>query len=273
MSLIVYECQRADHVHEIRQFGMTAQSLYDYFEGRDEVALFVANFNIASVNLDGLIVKNDAIIIVEFKDYEGKLTARQNGDWLCNGKVIKGGSNGKTVFEQLRRNRRELRAAIAENNYFTEAQRSDIKGLVVLTKLESCEDDFDRKNKAWVFISDVENVGHIMHDITSAAFRTNKYQEEIVWDIPKESIFDFLRKLKIDESALVTDFTDTSVLPPDLYSEKNAHNGKRYSTATKLAEKTKEADTLREEKKKAVVTDRETQCRASERDQRKRAPN
>ena len=40
MSLIVYECQRAGHTHEIRQFGAAAQSLYDYFDGRDEMALF-----------------------------------------------------------------------------------------------------------------------------------------------------------------------------------------------------------------------------------------
>jgi len=41
MSLIVYECQRAGHAHEIRQFGAAAQSLYDYFDGRDETALFI----------------------------------------------------------------------------------------------------------------------------------------------------------------------------------------------------------------------------------------
>ena len=71
MSLIVYECQRAGHAHEIRQFGVAAQSLYDYFDGRDETALFIGNVNTGEANLDGLIIKNDAVIIVEFKDYEG----------------------------------------------------------------------------------------------------------------------------------------------------------------------------------------------------------
>lgn len=148
MSLIVYECQRAGHGHEIRQFSAAAQSLYDYFDGRDETALFIGNVNVGEANLDGLIIKNDAIIIVEFKDYEGSLVARQNGDWTCDGKAIKGGNGGKSVFEQLRKNQRILRKVIAENGYFTEAQRSDIKGLVVLTKLKSYSDDFDRSNKA-----------------------------------------------------------------------------------------------------------------------------
>ena len=158
MSLIVYECQRAGHAHEIRQFGAAAQSLYDYFDGRDETALFIGNVNIGEANLDGLIIKNDAVIIVEFKDYEGDVIARQNGEWLCGNKTIKGGAGGKTVFEQLKKNQRILRRVIGENNYLTEIQRSDIKGLVVFTKLKSYSDDFDRTNKSWIYVSDLENM-------------------------------------------------------------------------------------------------------------------
>lgn len=245
MSLIVYECQRAGHGHEIRQFSAAAQSLYDYFDGRDETALFIANINVGEANLDGLIVKNDAIIIVEFKDYEGDLRARQNGDWTCNGKAIKGGNGGKSVYEQLRKNQRILRKVIAENGYFSEAQRSDIKGLVVLTKLKSYSDDFDRSNKAWVFVSDVESIGNKMHDIVSADFRNPLTGHTTEVDFSDEDIFNFLRKIKIDESALVTDFTDTTILPPDLYDKSHAHNGKHYSTATLLAKKTEEANSLK----------------------------
>lgn len=34
------------HGHEIRQFSAAAQSLYDYFDGRDETALFIGNVNV-----------------------------------------------------------------------------------------------------------------------------------------------------------------------------------------------------------------------------------
>lgn len=245
MSLIVYECQRAGHGHEIRQFSEAAQSLYDYFDGRDETALFIGNVNVGEANLDGLIVKNDAIIIVEFKDYEGDLVAKQNGDWTCNGKTIKGGNGGKSVFEQLRKNQRILRKVIAENGYFTEAQRSDIKGIVVLTKLKSYSDDFDRSNKAWIFVSDIDTIGNKMHDIISADFRNPRTGSTTEVVITDEDIFNFLRKMKIDESALVIDFTDTTIMPSDLYDKTHTHNGKHYSTATLLAKKTAEVDGLR----------------------------
>jgi hypothetical protein len=247
MSLIVYECQRAGHGHEIRQFGKAAQSLYDYFDGRDETALLIGNVNVGEANLDGLIIKNDAIIIVEFKDYEGDLIARQNGDWTCNGKSIKGGNGGKSVFEQLRKNQRILRKVIAENGYFTEAQRSDIKGLVVLTKLKSYTDDFDRSNRAWVFVSDIDNIGNKMHDIVSADFRDTRTGRVTEINITDEDIFKFLRKMKIDESAMVTDFTDTTIMPSDLYDKSHPHNGKHYSTATLLENKTAEVECLRKQ--------------------------
>ena len=98
MSLLVYECQRADHGHEIRQFGEVARCLREYYNDRQELALLIGNINIGDVNLDGLIIKNDAIIILELKDRSGEIVARINGDWTCDGEIVKGGSN-KTVFE------------------------------------------------------------------------------------------------------------------------------------------------------------------------------
>lgn len=245
MSLIVYECQRAGHAHEIRQFGAAAQSLYDYFDGRDEMALFIGNVNIGEANLDGLIIKNDAVIIVEFKDYEGDIIARQNGEWMCDNKTIKGGAGGKTVFEQLKKNQRILRRVIGENNYLTEVQRSDIKGLVVFTKLKSYSDDFDRTNKSWVYVSDLDNIGNSMHDILSSEFKDYKTGRTSEVSISDEDIFSFLRKIRIDESALVTEFSDTSIMPKDLFDKNKTHNGKHYSTATLLAKKIEEADALR----------------------------
>ena len=244
MSLIVYECQRADHGHEIRQFETACKSLYEYFDGRDETAVFIGNVNIGEANLDGLIIKNDAIIIVEFKDYEGDLVARQNGNWTCNGKPIKGGNGGKSVFEQLRNNRRILKTVIAENEFFSHAQRSDIKGLVVLSKLKGYSDDFDRTNKAWISVSDVENIGKSMHGIKSRPF-ANSPQEEVF--ISEEDLFNFLRKFNIDESTLITDYSDTNIMPSDLYSKEYPHNGKYMSTATQLAEKKEEVDSLKKQ--------------------------
>lgn len=242
MSLICYECQRAEHAHEIRQFGITANSLYEYFDGRDETALFIGNVNIGEANLDGLIIKSDAIILVEFKDYAGSIIARQNGPWTCDGKSIKGGAGEKTVFEQLRKNQRILKRVIAENNYFSDAQRHDVKVVVVFSDLVSYSDDFDRTNKSWIYVTDVNYIGNVMHDIISSEYKEYKTGISQKVYISENDIFNFIRKLNIDESALVLNCTDTSILPADLFNKDRPHNGKQYSTATLLKEKTLEAE-------------------------------
>lgn len=247
MSLITYECQRADNAHEIKQFSRAAQSLYDYFDGREDLVLFIGNINIGDANLDGLIIKNDAIIIVEFKDYEGSLQASMNGPWICNGVPIKGGASGKTPYEQIKKNQRILRKVIAENSYFTEAQRHDIQGLVVLTKLSDYSDDFDRSNKAWIHVCDLSTIGNIMHEISSRDFSDKGIIKSS--RIEDNDILNFIRKVKLSESALVTDFTDTTVLSEDLYNKSHPHNGKYKSTATMLADKEEEVSILQQKLK------------------------
>ena len=84
-----------------------------------------------------------------------------------------------------------------------------------------------------------------MHDILSSEFKDYKTGRTSEVSISDEDIFSFLREIRIDESALVTDFSDTSILPQDLFDKDKPHNGKHYSTATLLARKTEEANTLR----------------------------
>ena len=234
MSLLVYECQRAEHAHEIREFEGVVHSLRNYYEGRKELALVIGNLNIGNVELDGIIVKEDAIIILELKDHSGGIVARMNGEWTCDGEVVRGGSN-KTVFEQIQVNRRNLHAAIEKNGYFTSVQANDVQGLVVFSTMEALTNELDRNTRQWLHVSDVANCGGAMHGIKARSWRDPKTGISINTSIPEEAIFNFIRKLHLDESWLVTKMSDVHLLPSDLYHEDAAHDGRDFSTATELA--------------------------------------
>ena len=234
MSLLVYECQRADHAHEIREFEGVVRSLRNYYEGRKELALVIGNVNIGNVELDGIIVKEDAIIILELKDHSGRIVARMNGEWTCDSEVVRGGSN-KTVFEQIQVNKRNLRAAIEKNGYFTSVQANDVQGLVVFSAMKALTNELDRNTRQWLHVSDVANCGGAMHGIKARSWRDPKKGISINTSIPEEAIFNFIRKLHLDESWLVTKMRDVHLLPSDLYHEDAAHDGRDFSTATELA--------------------------------------
>ena len=243
MSLLVYECQRADHAHEIREFEGVVRSLRNYYEGRKELALVIGNVNIGNVELDGIIVKEDAIIILELKDHSGRIVARMNGEWTCDGEVVRGGSN-KTVFEQIQVNKRNLRTAIEKNNYFTSVQANDVQGLVVFSTMKALTNELDRNTRQWLHVSDVANCGGAMHGIKARGWRDPKTGISVNTSIPDDAIFNFIRKLHLDESCLVTKMSDVHLLPSDLYHEDAAHDGRDFSTSTELAKTRKKVDDL-----------------------------
>ena len=246
MSLLVYECQRADHAHEIREFEGVVRSLRNYYEGRKELALVIGNVKVGNVELDGIIVKEDAIIILELKDHAGKIVARMNGEWTCDGEVVRGGSN-KTVFEQIQVNKRNLRTAIEKNGYFTSVQANDVQGIVVFAVLKALTNELDRNTRQWLHVSDVANCGGAMHGIKARGWRDPKTGISVNTSIPDEAIFNFIRKLHLDESCLVTRMSDVHLLPSDLYHEDAAHDGRDFSTGTELAKARKKVDELQDQ--------------------------
>lgn len=255
MGLVVYECQRADHAHEIREFEGVARALRAYYDGRKELALLIGNVNVGNVELDGIIVKEDAIVILELKDHAGTIVARMNGHWTCDGEIIRGGSN-KTVFEQIQVNKRNLRTAIEKNGYFTSAQANDVQGIVVFSAMKKMVNELDRNTKQWLHVSDVANCGGAMHGIKARGWRNPSTGISVATLIPAEAIFNFIRKLHLEESCLVTKMSDVHLLPSDLYHEDMAHDGRDFSTATELAKARSKVNKLEadlDEAKKCIL--------------------
>lgn len=126
MSLITYEFNRADNAGEISQFRATLPIVQEHYQGRNELVLYLSGkLNINGVDIDGLIIKEDAIVLVEFKNYSGNIKAQVNGDWFHDSERINGGAkkkdgSTKTVFEQLKINRRALRDGLA---HFTKKRK------------------------------------------------------------------------------------------------------------------------------------------------------
>ena len=73
MSLITYEFERAEHAGELKQFRASIQGLYKAYEGKEDLLFyFGGRLNINGVDIDGLILKPDAVVLIEFKNYSGK---------------------------------------------------------------------------------------------------------------------------------------------------------------------------------------------------------
>ena len=236
MSLITYEFNRADNAGEISQFRATLPILLEHYQGRNELVLYSSGkLNINGADVDGLIIKEDAIVLVEFKNYAGNIKAQANGDWFHNSERINGGAkkkdgSSKTVFEQLKINRRALRDGLA---HFTKNENAcnNIQTLVVFSSIETLQldEEFKWGANAWVNVTDIEHIGEELDTIRA---KTRSGQSIV---ISPEDIFEFIRLKGLDERYILTKYSDTNVLPADLFHKDEPHNGDDFSPNVLLA--------------------------------------
>ena len=254
MSLITYEFNRADNAGEISQFRATLPILQEHYQGRNELVLYLSGkLNINGVDVDGLIFKEDAIVLVEFKNYAGNIKAQANGDWFHDSERINGGSkkkdgSSKTVFEQLKINRRALRDGLA---HFTKNENAcnNIQALVVFSSIETLQMDEEFKwgANAWVNVTDVEHMGEELDTIKA---KTRSGQSIVI--LPGD-IFEFIRLKGLDERYILTRYSDTNVMPADLYHEDEPHNGDDFSPNVLLAKERAENEKNKKGLHEAVV--------------------
>lgn len=210
MGLLVYRFSDYNHTAEREQFRSLCKSLKEYYGNKPHTCIFIGNFNIGNVELDGLIIKNDAIIAIEFKNYGGKIIAADNGEWmLSDGTIIKGGSK-KTVYQQVSLNRNQAKKGLKATAHLTNKQVQNLNSLVVFNQpIEAIDSSrLTPDTKCWLHIADNTSFIEKVQDITS---------ENIEFE--HKEILALLKSLYLDRRYLLEEYSDLECLDEN-YSPK-----------------------------------------------------
>ena len=196
MSLRIFKLEEYDHTHEREQFRNLCSILKDLYDKSAEMHLLFANINFNGVPLDALLIKPDAITVLEFKNYSGNVIAAENGDWkLDDGTIIKGGM-GKNPFVQTKNNKFAVITTL--NTWFpsTHVNLGHTSGIVVFNQPVTVDDHLiSPKSKSWFHICDMDHISDKISDITSPAIHyTNsdldKLPQILNCDDPKYVIYE-----------------------------------------------------------------------------------
>lgn len=169
MAFKAYRGNPFKHTHENLAFNELYDILETNWSDSTDPIYLLGNFCANNVEFDALIIKRNAIIIIDFKDYGGKLEFFENGDWKIDGIIVKGG-NSKNPYQQLRNNRIRL-IEYFKNGHVTlksDPNIGHISALVIFQK----EIEFDSKIlpiaiSRWFHINDMKNVFRIIDAIAS----------------------------------------------------------------------------------------------------------
>ena len=104
MTFHAYRGNAFEHTHENHAFNRLHDLLQAEWEDRDEPLYLFGNFFVDGRELDALVVKSNAIIVVDFKDYGGELEVSENSSWMIGDVTVKGGSS-MNPYQQIRRNK------------------------------------------------------------------------------------------------------------------------------------------------------------------------
>ena len=196
MGLRIFKLEEYDHTHEREQFRNLCSILKDLYDKSAEMHLLFANINFNGVPLDALLIKPDAITVLEFKNYSGNVIAAENGDWkLDDGTIIKGGM-GKNPFVQTKNNKFAVITTL--NTWFpsTHVNLGHTSGIVVFNQPVTVDDHLiSPKSKSWFHICDMDHITDKISDITSPAIHyTNsdldKLPQILNCDDPKYIIYE-----------------------------------------------------------------------------------
>jgi SAM-dependent methyltransferase len=244
MPFIAYKISDYEHTAEREQYRTMCNKLRNKYSKSEELCVFIANYNIYDCELDGIIIKSDAIIGVEFKNYGGNVIATHNGQWkLADGTIIKGGSN-KTVYQQAKLNHIAIRKGLLEGNILPQKMLEFIPFLIVFNNPITLQNRLNGHTKSWLRISDVDHFIEKVEDITTPKFY-----------LSNEQIIKLNAKLGLEEEFIDDRFT---AYEPTIPSEEPTKVGSTIcsedTNIVDTCEKTKSDDVidLPDDKKKCL---------------------
>ena len=184
MALQVYRYANYLTTNEREQF----RSLCKLLSNSKDDYILVANPIIGGRELDALLIKRDAIIVLEFKNYTGSLTASEFGDWHITTDestevVVKGGFGNKNPYVQVNHNKWSVVNKFKGELNSPLVNAYHVSGIVVFKgNITEANFNFSPKVRTWFHITDMTNVIEVIENITSPEIDFN----DALWnELPK----------------------------------------------------------------------------------------
>lgn len=182
MSLKIYKVSEYETTHEREQFDKLSEILKKEYDNHEDTFLLIANPSFDNRDIDVVFIKRDAIAVLELKNYGGNLFVAENGDWKCNNEIVKGGSNNKNPFLQVKINKTGLCRILDlwfNKSYVNLAHTS---GIVVFNQpIEIKELLITPQVATWFHITDMNTITAKLRNITSRSINyTNDDLEDLI---------------------------------------------------------------------------------------------
>lgn len=223
-------CFRYSTTHENRIWNKLVDILTNEFSNRSEEIFLIGNLMVDGRELDALVVKEDAVVVVDFKDYGGVLTISENQPWTASGVNVN--SSRKNPFAQLSDNKYAVLNILKNKlpeGFENWINIGHINALVMFHQpidydISNLKYDLSASASRWFHVCDIEHVVRTIDEITSSQTSLKGQRAGILFDaLGISDILEAEQQLRVEDLAPKIDsqFDDEESLKfSDLYYSK-----------------------------------------------------
>ena len=171
MTFKAFRGSAFNHSQENKAFNDLYDLLQAHWSERDEPLFLFGNFFVGGKELDALVVKRNAIIVIDFKNYGGEVKFSENNRWTCDGVPVKGGSS-INPYQQLRTNKFALLEYINSDRVALKSN-PNLGHIAAFTlfhqPIQFEELQVPPKIRSWFHVADMNNAVRTIDGIASAS--------------------------------------------------------------------------------------------------------
>jgi hypothetical protein len=168
MSFFAYMKSPFEYTHENKLFFQLYNWLHDAWYHKQESLHLIGNFLLGGRQIDALILKSNAIIVIDFKDYGGTIHFSENSKWHANKISILSGSS-TNPFQQIRTSKFALKSFIENKiDLFSKPNLTHISGICLFHQpIQFDEQQLSPTINRWFHIIDTSNIIDYIEGISS----------------------------------------------------------------------------------------------------------
>jgi superfamily I DNA and/or RNA helicase len=195
MAFTSYLIDKFAFTHENTFFREISHKLNQTFNDVDGLHILIGNIACDGHMMDAIFIAPGSISVIDFKDYEGDLTFKENNPWHMKtptGEVIfvKGGAQSRNPLQQVKAYRRSLAEFLASNeSKITDKNHTGIEwmhtGSIVLfhRKIKFDQNEVPPKIQRYFHIADINSFFDLFKDLYSNSLKLSTNETLRILDV------------------------------------------------------------------------------------------
>ena len=166
MTIKVYQGERPSHTHENRMLDSFIEAVRPRWERSEDLLVLVSNAYWNQAEIDLVCILNQALVVIDFKAYSGRITVSENGPWMKGSVPVAGGSK-QNPLAQVKHNKFSVLDWLRSRELLKHCNLGHISGAVVFKGQIEVEGGLPPKVSKWFSVIAIDGVAAYLQALAS----------------------------------------------------------------------------------------------------------